>query len=168
MEYSPHDTVVTSDRCNSGHSEDYENILTFSYKSLKLIIQNFEKFTASYVGWFLINKKKTHTSIIRIWGKNISLPNEGMWITTLLEFFILLQFCSNIYGKKTKFFFIYLNLLSTENCSKSTMKVTFSQGAPRLAASPPLIIFQFEALVVWFSDIACGLTSGIKNWNFQG
>ena len=29
------DTVVTSDNCNSGHSENYENVLTFSCKSLK-------------------------------------------------------------------------------------------------------------------------------------
>ena len=33
--YIRHDTVVTSDSCNSGHSENYENILTFSCKSLK-------------------------------------------------------------------------------------------------------------------------------------
>ena len=30
-----HDTVVTSDSCNSGYSENYEKILTFSCKSLK-------------------------------------------------------------------------------------------------------------------------------------
>ena len=30
-----HEIVATSDSCNSGHSENYEEILTFSYKSLK-------------------------------------------------------------------------------------------------------------------------------------
>ena len=33
--YIRHDIVVTSDSCNSGHSENYENLLTFSCKSLK-------------------------------------------------------------------------------------------------------------------------------------
>ena len=34
-EHIQNDTVITSDSCNSGHSENYEQILTFSYKSLK-------------------------------------------------------------------------------------------------------------------------------------
>ena len=33
--YIRHDTVVTSDSCNSGHSENYKKTLTFSCKSLK-------------------------------------------------------------------------------------------------------------------------------------
>ena len=33
--YIRHDTVVTSDSCNSGHSQNYEKLLTFSCKSLK-------------------------------------------------------------------------------------------------------------------------------------
>ena len=32
VEYTPHDTVVTLDSCNSGHSEDYEKMLKFSLK----------------------------------------------------------------------------------------------------------------------------------------
>ena len=35
MEYTPHDIVVNSDSCNFGQSENYENILIFSCKSLK-------------------------------------------------------------------------------------------------------------------------------------
>ena len=35
VKYTWHDTVVTSDSCNSGHSENYENFLTFLSKSLK-------------------------------------------------------------------------------------------------------------------------------------
>ena len=38
------DTVVTSDSYNSGHSENYEKILTFSWMSLSFLqngIQNF-------------------------------------------------------------------------------------------------------------------------------
>ena len=34
--YIRHDTVVTSDICNSGHSKNDETFLTFSWKSLKL------------------------------------------------------------------------------------------------------------------------------------
>ena len=33
--YIRHDTVVTSDSCNSGQSENYERLLTFSCKSLR-------------------------------------------------------------------------------------------------------------------------------------
>ena len=33
--YIRHDAMVTSDSCNSGHSENYEISLTFSCKSLK-------------------------------------------------------------------------------------------------------------------------------------
>ena len=35
VKYTRHDTVVTSNSCNSGHSENYESFLTFSCKSLK-------------------------------------------------------------------------------------------------------------------------------------
>ena len=38
---------------------------------------------------------------------------------------------------------------------KSKVKVTFSQRAPRLPASPPLITFHFEALVVYAFGQMC-------------
>ena len=34
-ENTPHDTVVTSESCNSEHSENMKKILTFSCKSMK-------------------------------------------------------------------------------------------------------------------------------------
>ena len=34
LKYTPHDTVVTTENCNYGHSENYEK-QTFSSKSLK-------------------------------------------------------------------------------------------------------------------------------------
>ena len=45
--YIRHDTVVTSDSCNSGHSENYEKLLTFSCKSFKF-------YKTLYFGWFWI------------------------------------------------------------------------------------------------------------------
>ena len=44
VEYIRHDTVVTSDSCNSGHSENYEKILIFSCKSLKFSTEWYTKF----------------------------------------------------------------------------------------------------------------------------
>ena len=41
--YIRHDTVVTSDSCNSEHSENYKKILTFSCKSLKVSTKWFTK-----------------------------------------------------------------------------------------------------------------------------
>ena len=42
VEYTPHDTVVTSESWNSGHSENYENILTVrAWNFLQNGIQNF-------------------------------------------------------------------------------------------------------------------------------
>jgi len=48
---------------------------------------------------------------------------------------------------------MYVNLLSSK---KSKVKVTLSQSASRLSASPSLITFQFHPLVVLLSDIAAG------------
>ena len=45
---------------------------------------------------------------------------------------------------------------------KSKVKVSFSQHARRLPASPPLITFHFEALVVSLLDIKLKQTCGFE------
>ena len=57
VEYIPHVTVIVSDSCNSGNSENYQNALPFSLESLsckmlyktlihscEIVLQNFQYF----------------------------------------------------------------------------------------------------------------------------
>ena len=53
-EYTPHDTVVTSDSCNSGHSENYELFFDVLVKELKFPTKWYTKL-CNLVDLFLIN-----------------------------------------------------------------------------------------------------------------
>ena len=43
MSYTPDDTVIDLDSCNSGHRENYESLSTFSCKSMKVSTKLYTK-----------------------------------------------------------------------------------------------------------------------------
>jgi len=72
------------------------------------------------------------------------------------------QYSSHCFSGYFNFFFFFLNPLSAKKLSKekkSKVKVTLFQRTPRLSASPSLITFQFQSLVVSLSEICMNVFS---------
>ena len=81
--YTRHDTVITWD-CNSGHSDNYEEIMTFSCKSLKFPTKWYRKLCNS-VDLFLRNCK-IKVNIFNIFEKNGSGREEETQILRNIGF----------------------------------------------------------------------------------